>query len=134
MKLTTQTTPLAEVDADWLIVGAWEGEGSAGVAELDVHLGHLLARLRERGDISGKAKELTPIHHDRPIKPQRLLVVGLGPRAKIDVAGLTAAAMTAARTLTTKPLRRLAFALPPEVPGLDVRSRGARGRRRLAVR
>jgi leucyl aminopeptidase len=120
MKLTTQIGPLADIDADWLIVGAWDGEGSAGVAELDARLDHLLARLRERGDISGKAKELTPIHHDRPIKPQRLLVVGLGPRAKIDFASLTAAAMTAARTVTTKHLRRLAFALPPDMPGLDL--------------
>jgi leucyl aminopeptidase len=119
MRLTTEIAPLPAVPADWLIVGAWEGEGQTGAAELDARLDGLLARLRERGDVTGKARELTPVHHGRPIAPQRVLVVGLGPRGKADFAGLLAAASTAARSLSTRPHRRIAFALPPEVPGLD---------------
>src|SRR5438874_2463992 len=108
MKLTTQITPLAEVEADWLIVGAWESEGRSGAGDLDTRLDGLLSRLRERGDISGKARELTIVHHNRSVKPERILVVGLGPQAKADFAGLLAAAATAARAVTTKKLRRLA--------------------------
>ena len=120
MKLTTEITPLADVSADWLVLGAWEGAGFAGAAELDAKLDGLLAALRERGDVTGKAKELTPIHHGKRGAVPRVLMVGLGPRDKIDFGGLVAAASTAARSLTTKHLRRLAFALPPDVPGLDL--------------
>ncbi len=120
MTLTTKIAALADVDADWLIVGAWENEGHAGAGDLDGRLGGLLTRLRERGDLSGKARELTVVHHNQLVRPERLLIVGLGPRRKIDFAGLAAAAATAARSVTGKPLRRLAFALPPDVPGLDL--------------
>jgi leucyl aminopeptidase len=120
MKLTTQVAPLADVDADWLIVGAWENEGRSGARDLDPRLDGLLNPLRERGDITGKAREVTPIYHNHAVKPERLLVVGLGPQAKADFGGLLAAAATAARAVTTKHIRRLAFALPPEVPGLTI--------------
>ena len=120
MKLTSQVGALADADADWLILGAWENEGRSGAGDLDLRLGGLLSRLRERGDITGKARELTPVHHNGAVKPQRILVVGLGPLAKVEVGGLLAAAATAARAVTMKKLHRLAFALPPEVPGLDL--------------
>jgi leucyl aminopeptidase len=120
MKLTTQIGPLVDVAADWLVLGAWENEGPAGAAELDTRLDGLLARLWERRDVTGKAREVTPIHHGRALPPERLLVVGLGPRSKADYAGVLAAASTAARAITTKPLRRIAFALPHDVPGLSV--------------
>jgi leucyl aminopeptidase len=118
MKFTTQITPLAEVAADWLVIGAWENEDLPGAADLDARLDGLLTRLQERGDVTGKARELTPIHHSRPLPPERVLVVGLGPQNKADFAGLLAVASSAARSLTTKQVRRLAFALPHDVPGL----------------
>ena len=59
MRLIAQSLPLHEVEADWLIVGAWEKEAFSGkVADLDTKLGGLLSRLRERGDIAGKPYEL----------------------------------------------------------------------------
>jgi leucyl aminopeptidase len=120
MKLTAQIAPLTDIAADWLIVAAWENEGVADAADLDRRLGGLLTGLRERGDITGKARELTVVHHGQAGVAPRVLVVGLGPRDKIDFAGLLAAASTASRSLTTKALRRIAFALPPGVPGLSL--------------
>jgi leucyl aminopeptidase len=119
MKLTAEFTSPAEVAADWLVVPVWEDAGLAVNADIDARLGGLLTRLRERGDITGKAKELTPIHGAQGVRCDRLLVVGLGKREKADSGNVVAAASTAARAVTTKQVRRLAFALPVEVPGLD---------------
>src|SRR5438270_931573 len=114
MNLIAQTARLSEITADWLIIGAWENEGLAGAGDLDAPLDGILAQVRERGDITGKAKELVPIHAGTPNVP-RLLVVGLGPRDKADCASLLAAASTASRSLTTRPLHRIAFSVPVDV-------------------
>jgi leucyl aminopeptidase len=120
MQLTSQLTPLAEVDADWLIVGIWEHEGlSAVLTDLDARVGGVLTRLLDYGDVTGKAKELTPILDMHGIRATRILALGLGARAKIDFAGLVAAAAAAARSLTTKSLQRVALVVPEQVPGID---------------
>src|SRR4051794_19792328 len=119
MNITTQTGPASQVSADWLIVPVWENEAlSPPAADLDRQLGGTIGRLREGGDVGGKAKELTPIYHDRDLPARRVLLVGLGQRGKIELPVLFAAAATAARSLTTKPIRRLAFVLPDAAPGL----------------
>src|SRR5262249_58186340 len=103
MQLTAQLAPLAEVGADWLIVGAWEDEAPAGpLAQLDAQLGSPLTRLRQSGDITGKTNELTYLLDRTGIAAERVLVVGLGKRAEADRAGLTAAAAVAARAVTGK--------------------------------
>src|SRR5437879_5908969 len=92
MHLTLQSSPLSEIAADWLIVPLWEKEAPTGnVAELDARLGGLLTKLREQGDVAGKAKELTPIYQTAGIAARRLLLVGLGPRDKADFAALLSA-------------------------------------------
>jgi leucyl aminopeptidase len=119
MQLTASLIPLADVQADWLIAGVWDGDPLSGaLASLDAQLGHTLGRLCQKGDITGKAGELTSLLDPKGIAPERLLVVGLGKRDKIDRAGLTDAAATAARAITGKSFRRLAVALPEDVPGL----------------
>jgi leucyl aminopeptidase len=120
MHVVAQFRPAHEVSADWLIAGLWENEPFAGaVAELDVRLGQQLTRLLERGDISGKAKETTALYEPRGLAAQRLLLVGLGPRAKAEPAALFTAGAVAAREVTTKAHRRLAFLLPEAGPQLD---------------
>src|SRR5262249_2571179 len=102
MQMSSHTTSLAEVEADWLIVGVWEQEGLCGaLPELDARLGGALTRLVAQGDVTGKARELTPVLDVHGIGAKRILAVGLGPRAKIDFAGLVGAAAAAARSLTT---------------------------------
>src|SRR5256885_286162 len=45
MPLTAHFGPLFEVQADWLIVGAWEGEAFTGApAQLDARMGGALTR------------------------------------------------------------------------------------------
>lgn len=119
MTLTAQFTPLAEVSADYLIVGLWEDEPLSGeTALLDARLGGVLARLRQVGDIGGKAGELTHLLDRTGTATERILVVGLGKRDRADRIALTEAAATATRAVTGKQRQRIAFALPEEVNGL----------------
>jgi leucyl aminopeptidase len=120
MQLKSQLTSLAEVDADWLIIGVWEQEGLRGaLADLDMKVGGVLTRLLDHGDLTGKPRELTPILDAHGILAKRILAVGLGPKAKIDFAGLVGAAAAAARSLTAKSYARVAMAVPDLVPGID---------------
>ncbi len=119
MELAAQFLPLAEVQADWLIVGAWENENLTGAfAVLNDKLAGLLSRLREKKDISGKANDLTPLLGHAGLAADRLLVVGLGKRAKADRSIVHDAAAAAARSITGKKIGRMALALPEDVPGL----------------
>ncbi len=121
MQTTTQIAPLAEIVADWLIVGLWEQEPLTGpVAALDAKLGGTIAQLIERGDVACKPKELTPIYHAPGLASPRVLLVGLGLRDKAEVATLHDALAAAAKSLTSKACRRLAVALPSGVPGLEL--------------
>ncbi len=120
MEITAQFAPLAEINADWLILGAWEGEAFSGAAAgLDSRLDRSLSRLVETGDISGKAKEITTLLNCKGIAAARVLVVGLGKRDRVERAELPAVAAAAARALSTKAYHRLALALPENVPGLS---------------
>src|SRR6516165_781807 len=119
MDITAQLTPLFKVETDWLIVGVWEEESLAGtVAELDSRLDGALTRLIKAGDITGKAKEITTLLDKKGIAAQRLLVLGLGTRDKSDRADLIAAVAAASRSITGKATKRIALALPENVPGL----------------
>src|SRR5262245_24159229 len=118
MNLQVVAKPLAQVAADWLIAGAWENEAFSGpLAELDAALGGLLSNLRERGDLTGKAKELVPLWSVANLAAPRLLVVGLGPKGKADAGSLVACAAAAAKSLTGKAYQSLAMAIPTPPPG-----------------
>src|SRR5438477_7644331 len=79
MQLTSRLASLAEVQADWLVVGILEQDDFKGaVAGLDAKLGGALARLLARGDITGKPRELTPILDTHGITATPVLAVGLG--------------------------------------------------------
>jgi leucyl aminopeptidase len=119
MHLSAQFAPLAEIQADWLIVGAWEEEALNGaVGRLDGSLGGTLSRLREAGDIRGKANEITTLLDPRGIAARRVLVVGLGPRAKAAPETIAGAAAAAGLAITGKAYARLALALPENASGL----------------
>ena len=114
MRLTLQSSPLAKVVADWLIVPVWEKE-----APSHQNFGGLVSALMEQGDVVGKAKELTPLYQPTGIAAKRLLLVGLGPRAKADYASLLACTAAAAKMLSSKRNPRIAMVFPEGVPGLN---------------
>jgi len=113
MEIRVETTALHEVETDWLIVPVWEeGELNAAVAALDSTLGGQITRLKESGDLTGKPAETLLLPDVPAIPAKRLLLVGLGPREKLDAAGLEKAAMTAVRKASEKSDVTAAFALP----------------------
>ncbi|MEX1995144.1 MAG: M17 family peptidase N-terminal domain-containing protein, partial [Steroidobacteraceae bacterium] len=64
------------------MVGIHEGAAMTGSArELDRASGGVIGRLLRRGDFSGKAGEVLPILAARKGPAERVLLVGLGPRA-----------------------------------------------------
>ncbi|MFO0964188.1 MAG: M17 family peptidase N-terminal domain-containing protein [Gemmataceae bacterium] len=118
MDTTLVRHALADVASDWLIVPFWENDAfPAALGALDAKLGGLLARLRERGDMTGKAKELTPIVNPSGAAAARLMLVGLGPKAKAEIGSLIACASAAARAITTKAVERIAIAIPEGAVG-----------------
>lgn len=120
MQVSARFLPLAEVEADWLIVPVWEQSPlDQAAAELDARLGGVLNRLSSQGDLTGKLKELTPILDVHGIRAQRVLAVGLGARAKIDFAALVGAAAAAARFITSKSRERVAWAVPAQLSALE---------------
>ncbi|HEX4591388.1 MAG TPA: M17 family peptidase N-terminal domain-containing protein, partial [Gemmataceae bacterium] len=115
--LTLQQADPFGVEADWLIVPAVEGDSlSPSVAALDVRLGGLVQRLRQTGDITGKANEAVPLLSVTGIAARRVLVIGLGKRSEIDRSSLHDAAAAAARAVTGKANIRIAAMLPDGVP------------------
>src|SRR5260370_1334909 len=120
MRLTLQSSLLAEVAADWLILPVWEDELPSGSApKLDAKLGGVLSLLREQGDVAGKAKELTPLYQSLDFAARRLLLVGLGTRKDADFASLLSCTAAAAKMLSAKPNQRIAMVLPQGVPTLS---------------
>jgi leucyl aminopeptidase len=107
---------LKDVDADWLIVSVFEsGDFPADMTALDAVMGGRLARLRESGDLSGKPGDLLELRDVSEISARRVLLAGLGPREKLNLAVLDKALMTAVRRVSSKKYARVALALP-ELP------------------
>src|SRR5437660_5060172 len=109
MQIHAVFTAPGAVQADWLIVPLFEDEAPFGaVAEFDAVLHGVITRLRQAGDVAGKANELTPLLDVSGIASRRVLLAGLGKRDKCDRGTLITAAAAAARQLTVKQLQRLA--------------------------
>lgn len=117
VKLSSTQQPLAEIAADWLVVGfVQETAPSPALAALDAKLGGLIGRLREAGDFTAKANELLAIHSPSGIAAQRLLLLGLGKAGEINRRSMHDAASAALRSITGKKFKRVAFAVPDALP------------------
>jgi leucyl aminopeptidase len=123
MQINADFTAPAQVQADWLIVPALEDRPlPSPTVAIDTALRGAISRLREAGDITGKANELTPLLDVAGIAARRVLVVGLGKLEEIDHRTLVAAAAAAARHVTGKQVDRLAFLLPDDIAGIPIES------------
>src|SRR6187455_1405975 len=121
MQIASSSDHPADLAGDWLVVGVYENEPlPARLEELDVRLGSPVNKLRTRGDLPGKHKELTPLWDVRGAATERLLFVGLGPRDKADRETLWAAGGAAARHLTSRQYQRILLGTPEPPPHLDV--------------
>ena len=120
MQVTSSYQPLRQEQGDWLVVGVWENEPlSPALVELDQATDGLIARLQLQNDLSGKSREIVPVYNARGIAAERLMLIGLGARAKADRASLMAVGGAAARAITGKRLHRVVIAVPDEWPGME---------------
>jgi leucyl aminopeptidase len=100
MKITIESRPLEQVDAETLIIPVFEGrpETRFGAADLV-------------GEVTGKSLELTLLHHVRGVLSTRILLAGAGKPEKFDAAEQRRLAGAAIRLLKTKSVKRVALAL-----------------------
>ena len=118
LELTLNSSAPASVATDCVIVGAF-ADGLAPAAEaIDAATGGRLAALVSRGDVNGKTGS-TALLHDLPgVAAPRVLVIGLGDRAKFGTAQYLKAVGDAARALRTGPIASALFTLS-ELPVKD---------------
>src|SRR6478735_7201784 len=104
----------AEVDC--VVVGVYaDGSLSPAAQALDAASGGRIAALVARGDVSGKTGR-TALLQDLPgVKSLRVLVVGLGEKAKFAVPQYLKAVADAVRALRTGPVKS-AYLTLPELP------------------
>jgi leucyl aminopeptidase len=113
MQFSVVDTSLDSLAFDALVVPVFADAKLEGAAAAADHLlGGTLAEVFSSGEISGKANETSLIHTSHPTK--RILIVGLGDRAKFALPSLSRYAGTAVRYLGRRNVHRFAFALPLE--------------------
>ena len=102
MTIATANAPLAQVEADALIVPVFEGarEERFGIPELI-----------ENGEVTGKSLELTLIHHPHGVAAKRVLAAGAGKAEKFGAPELRRLVGAAIRFLKTKSVKKVAVAL-----------------------
>jgi leucyl aminopeptidase len=102
MKIALERTPMDQIDADALVVIAFEGKKEERFGAAD---------LWDSGEIAGKPQELTLLHHPPGVRARRVLLAGAGKPEKFDPAELRKAAGAAVRHLKSRSIRRVALAL-----------------------
>jgi leucyl aminopeptidase len=104
MELTLVRSRAPELEADAVVVLAWEGVRDPAVEEK-------FASLYDSGEITGKAHEFTLLHGFPGYKARRVLIAGAGKREKFDRAMLRRIAGAAVRFLKNKGVGTVAFAI-----------------------
>lgn len=102
----------AELEVNWLIATVAEEEAfHPQLKAVDDALGGQLTRLKENGDLTGKAGEVVKLLDVPGIQATRLLLIGLGNPKTLTRAGFDKAAMTAIRAITGKEYRSVGILL-----------------------
>jgi leucyl aminopeptidase len=118
MQFETWTKGLAELTVDCVAVGVYDdGELAAEGKALDLRSGEKLARLLKRGDFTAKAGETWLVTDLEGIRADRVLLVGMGPKAPASKEEITRktwrrAVSTAISASTRTRITSLALALP----------------------
>jgi leucyl aminopeptidase len=90
-------------------------EQSAWIAPIEAALGGGLVAHAKLVEFTGKAEQLLDVSTLGRAKARRIVLVGLGPRQKLDAARLRASIATAVRASNGPGVTRVGIALPPDV-------------------
>jgi len=104
MKINLETRPIAEVEADALVMVGFEGGPAAGATDQ-------VKELYDSGEFAGKSSDISVLHRPAGLKAARLVLAGGGKREKFNPAELRKLAGAVLRTLKNKKIRTITFAL-----------------------
>lgn len=130
MEYSTRTDALDRLSTDCLIVGVFQKRKLAPTAEaLDAMLDGLLAKLLKRDDVEGKAGDTLLVNHVPGGRIDRVLLVGLGKREELNVAGYRKSLAAAFKVLKESGAKHAVSALHE----VEVGQRGVDWKARQAV-
>ncbi|MDR3634687.1 MAG: leucyl aminopeptidase [Isosphaeraceae bacterium] len=112
MIIKSVVQPLAEVEADWLVLGLFEGDAEGPAVARETPLGPVVERLLATKDLSGGLGDMTPVLGMAGLKAGAVLVVGLGGRGTFGPGPAFDAGVALARRLSGKPRDTVAIVLP----------------------
>ena len=110
MKIATQRQPIEKIETDALVVPILEGRTEERFGA---------APLIESGEITGKALELTLIHHPPGLAAKRVLLAGAGKPEQFNTAQVRKMAGASVRFLKSKSCKNIAFALEHDWASAD---------------
>jgi leucyl aminopeptidase len=105
MDIKVEAKPIAEVEADALIVPGFEGSAPGGPAS------GLSKELYDSGEFSGKALEIAILHRPAGLKAKRLVLAGAGKPGEFKPAELRRLSGAVLRALKSKGVRSIVMAL-----------------------
>ena len=104
LAIDVQSADLIRIDTPALVVNLFRGvkKPKGATAAVDKALDGGITQLIKDGEIKGSIGETTLIHTFGKIKPQRVLVLGLGPQDKFDAQAIRRVSAEAVRFLRRK--------------------------------
>jgi leucyl aminopeptidase len=107
MNINLEARPIAEVEADALVVIGFEGGPPP-------RAGDQAKELYDSGEFTGKASEISLLHRPAGLKAKRLVLAGGGKRDKFNASELRKLAGAVLRSLKSKKVRSITLALDDE--------------------
>jgi len=113
MQITSHFEPLADIDADWLVVPiVADSPLTMAVSQLDTALGGTISQLQQRKDITGKTGEVVRIPTLSDVKPKRLFSIGIGPADELTPTIWERAIATAIREIASREDQSITIEIP----------------------
>ena len=122
MDVRVSTRDVQQFDGDAVAVGIFsdDDELQGPAAALDDAMAGVISRLRECGEITGAADEVTLLHTLGKIEPERVAILGLGPRNRFTLERVRRASAIACRSLRKAGARRVGLALAWAESGVNL--------------
>ena len=122
MDVRVSTRDVQQFDGDAVAVGVFsDDKGLVGPAgTLDEAMAGVLSGLRASGEVTGAADEVTILHTLGKIEPERVAIIGLGPRHRFTLDRVRRASAIACRALRKAGASRVGLALAWAESGLNL--------------
>jgi leucyl aminopeptidase len=122
MDVRVSTRDVQQFDGDAVAVGVFsdDKELQGPAAALNEAMAGVIGRLRASGEITGAADEVTLLHTLGKIEPDRVAIIGLGPRNRFSVERVRRAAAVACRSLRKVGAQRVGLALAWAESGVNL--------------